>query len=170
MATRDDIAATEKAGGFDAFFRSAYPKLAQALLLLCANRMEAEDLAQEALARAYEQWDRVQKMESPEGYVFRTAMNLNRKRLRRVAVRTRRWPRLGWFQPDVVAAAEMRRDILAALDSVTRPQRESLILVDWLGVPVNDAAAILHVRPTSLRTRLHRGRAALRQRLGGTYG
>ncbi|HZA40654.1 MAG TPA: sigma factor [Actinomycetota bacterium] len=52
------------------------------LILLTADRHEAEELAQEAMARAYAWWDRVGRMNSPGGYVYRTAVNLNRKRLR----------------------------------------------------------------------------------------
>jgi RNA polymerase sigma-70 factor (ECF subfamily) len=75
---------------FETFFAEVYPRLAQALLLLTADRAEAQDLAQEAMVRVYERWERIRAMESPVGYAYRTAMNLNRKRLRRLAVRARR--------------------------------------------------------------------------------
>ena len=39
--------------------------------------------------RAYERRDRVGSMDSPAGYVYRTALNLFRSRLRRLAVRAR---------------------------------------------------------------------------------
>jgi hypothetical protein len=41
-----------------------------------------EEIAQEAFARAYEGWDRVSRMASPSGYVYRIRLNLNRHRLR----------------------------------------------------------------------------------------
>jgi len=53
------------------------------MYLLTGDRREAEDLAQEALVRAFERWSRVRSMANPPGYVYRTAINLNRNRLRR---------------------------------------------------------------------------------------
>jgi hypothetical protein len=71
-------------GDFDRFYRAQYVRLVRALLLLIGDPGEAEDLAQEALSRVYERWDRVSAMDSSEGYLFRTALNLHRKRARRL--------------------------------------------------------------------------------------
>src|SRR5207247_4027686 len=68
---------------FDDFFADEYPRLGRALYLLTGDREEAEDLAQELMARAYERWDRIQTMASPAGYVYRVATNLHRRRWRR---------------------------------------------------------------------------------------
>jgi DNA-directed RNA polymerase specialized sigma24 family protein len=57
---------------FEGFFRAEYPQLARAGYLLTGEAAEAEDLAQEAMARTFERWDRVRAMESPAGYVYRT--------------------------------------------------------------------------------------------------
>jgi DNA-directed RNA polymerase specialized sigma24 family protein len=45
----------------------------RALVIVSGAEAEAEDLAQEAFARALERWERVRVMESPVGYVYRTA-------------------------------------------------------------------------------------------------
>jgi DNA-directed RNA polymerase specialized sigma24 family protein len=39
---------------FEGFFRQVYPRLSRALLLLTGDPPEAEDLAQEAMARVFE--------------------------------------------------------------------------------------------------------------------
>jgi len=39
------------------------------MLLMTGDRSEAEDLAQEAMARVYERWRRVRGMGSAEGYL-----------------------------------------------------------------------------------------------------
>ena len=49
---------------------------------MTGDRVEAEDIAQEALVRVYERWGQVGGMDSPTGYLYRTAMNLARSRLR----------------------------------------------------------------------------------------
>jgi len=42
------------------------------------------------MTRVLERWDRVGVMDSPAGYAYRTALNLQRKRIRRLAVRAKR--------------------------------------------------------------------------------
>ena len=68
---------------FDTFFAVEYRRLFEVLYLLTRDRAEAEDLAQEAMARAYERWSRIR---DPTRYVYRTAFNLHRTLRRRLAV------------------------------------------------------------------------------------
>lgn len=82
------VVTTEDAG-FSGFFAARYERLVRACILLTGNAAEGEDLAQEAMAKVLERWDRVSEMDDPEGYLYRTALNLHRK-LRRLAVAARR--------------------------------------------------------------------------------
>jgi DNA-directed RNA polymerase specialized sigma24 family protein len=50
--------------GFEEFFQAEYSGLVRSLYLLTADLGEAEELAQEAMARACERWERVKHMES----------------------------------------------------------------------------------------------------------
>ena len=50
---------------FEGFFRAEYPRLARACYLLTGEAAEAEDLAQEAMARTFERWNRIRAMDSP---------------------------------------------------------------------------------------------------------
>jgi RNA polymerase sigma-70 factor (ECF subfamily) len=163
VATTGAASQSETGLDFETFFQAEHPKLYRALYLLTDSAAEADDLAQEAMARVYERWDRVQAMDSPVGYLYRTALNLNRKRLRRLL----RWPR-----PDVMArpedpalTVERRQQILGALAGLAAPQREALVLVEWLGMSQVEAARALGIKPVSLRVRLSRGRADLHRRL-----
>jgi DNA-directed RNA polymerase specialized sigma24 family protein len=61
---------TAESADFEAFFRNEYDHLFQAAFLLTGSRHEADDIAQEALLRAFERWDRVRDMDSPAGYVI----------------------------------------------------------------------------------------------------
>ena len=151
---------------FEGFFREHYATLARALLLLTRDPGAAENLAQEAMARVYERWDRVAAMDSPDGYLYRTAMNLNRKRLRRLAVRARR-VFAATPDRDALAAVEDRNQVLDMLGTLPEGQREALVLVDWLGLETEEAARVLGIAAVSVRSRLHRGRSALRERFGG---
>jgi len=150
---------------FADFFLAEHERLFQALYLLTGDRYEADDLAQEALLRAYERWDRVVGMDSPAGYVYRTALNLHRSRLRSLVVRARR------VFADVPAedfsgSVSASHDIRLALARIPRGQREALILVEWLGLGSEEAGRVLGIDASSVRGRIHRGRASLRDQLG----
>ena len=158
-------AATEERLDFDDLFRTEYPRLVSGLQLLTGSRAEAEDLAQDALARIYERWSRVRGMDSPAGYLYTVALNLARKRARRLR-RTHVTPDPPTAS-DPEATAERREAIEAALRSLSREQREALVVVEWLGYSPTDAAEVLGVSPESVRARLHRARSTLRSRFGG---
>ena len=149
---------------FAEFFAAEYPGLVRGLWLLTADLAESEELAQEAMARAYERWDRIGRMDSPGGYVYRAAVNLNRKRLRHLAVRARRLLATG-PSDDPVQQSAIGSDVAAAIASLSRGQREALMLVEWFGMNSEEAAPILGITAASVRSRVHRARAALRRRL-----
>ncbi len=153
---------------FEGFFRTQYPELVGFCFLLTGQSAEAEDLAQEALVRAFEKWDRVSAMESPVGYVYRTACNLNRHRLRRLRVRARKalWASA---RPDEISASEDRSEILTALRSLSSGQRAAVVLVEWIGMDADEAGDILSIKGASVRSRVHRAKVVLRERLADDH-
>jgi RNA polymerase sigma-70 factor (ECF subfamily) len=158
------IEAQTSARDFESFFRAEYRSLCQALLLLVGDIFEAEEIAQETMTRVLERWDRVGAMDSPTGYAYRTALNLQRKRIRRLAVRARQW-----VAPvpvsDLGPEAGDHQDVRRALASLPEGKRATLILVDWLDMDTEEAARALGIEPASVRVRLHRARSSLRDAL-----
>ena len=151
---------------FSVFFAERHARLARACLLLTGNPAEGEDLAQEAMARVLERWDRVSVMDDPEGYLYRTALNLHRNAVKRLMMATHRqvFPE----QRGDEEFTERRLDLLRAIRSLPRTQREALVLVEWLGYTAEEAGPLLGIEPASVRGRLHRARQGLRDRLGGS--
>jgi RNA polymerase sigma factor (sigma-70 family) len=164
LQTRDVI--TERAD-FSEFFAKRYERLVRACVLLTGRAAEGEDLAQEAMARVLERWERVSQMDDPEGYLYRTALNVHRKALRRLATAARRHvirePLL-----DDSDVTDRRLDLLHAIRSLPRAQREALALVEWLGFSAEEAGRMLGIESASVRGRLHRARKGLRQQYGGS--
>ena len=128
---------------------------------------EADELAQEAFLKVWERWDRVGAMDSPAGYLYRTAMNAFRSRLRRAMVAARRSVSLG-PREDEFARIDERDAVARALGSLTRRQRAAIVLTEYLGYAADEAAQILGVKPVTVRVLASQGRAALRNALGGT--
>jgi RNA polymerase sigma factor (sigma-70 family) len=160
------LAVTAEAPAFSDFFAERYRRLARACLLLTGSAAEGEDLAQEAMARVLERWPRVSRMDDPEGYLYRTALNLHRNAVRRLAMAARR--QVHRDQPDEAEATERRVDLLRAIRSLPRTQREALVLVEWLGYTAEEAGSLLGIDAASVRGRLHRARNSLRTRYGGS--
>jgi RNA polymerase sigma-70 factor (ECF subfamily) len=150
---------------FASFFREVYPQVVRALFLAVADLAEAEDLAQEAMARVYERWTRVRGMESPSGYLYRTAINLRRSRLR--ALTRRRIFSRNVETADFEDRLGERVDLERALRALPPGQREAISLIDVLGLSTEEAANVLGIAPASVRSRVHRARTAMRGLLEG---
>jgi RNA polymerase sigma-70 factor (ECF subfamily) len=101
-------------------------------------------------------------MDSPQGYVYRTALNLHRKQLRwnSLRLRARRDPEVEHRPLDVVEDRDHIRELLASLPA---PQREAIFLVEWVGLTAEQAGAALGIEAASVRGRIHRARLTLRR-------
>jgi RNA polymerase sigma factor (sigma-70 family) len=152
--------------GFVAFFTTHYGDVAKALYLLTRDSAEAEELTQEAMTRVYERWSRVRTMDSPAGYLYRTALNLHRKHARRLAVAAAIHLPGARENADPAQVVEDRSEVMRLLATLSVPQRQVVVLVEWLGLDSEEAAAVLGIKPASVRTRLHRAKEALRADIG----
>jgi RNA polymerase sigma-70 factor (ECF subfamily) len=150
---------------FEEFFQAEHVRLARALYLLTGSTAEADELTQEAMVRVYERWDRIRQMDSPQGYLFRTALNLHRSRLRGLASRARQILQ-ATPSPDPAEVVQSRDSLSRALALLPTGQREAVVLVEWLGMEQEEAATALGIRPGSVRARLSRAKADLRRMLG----
>ena len=150
---------------FEGFYQGTYERLVRSLYLVTGDPGEAEDLAQEAFVRIYERWDKVRTAGNPEGYLYRTALNTHRSRLRRLAVAARRTVHAR--SEDEVQASDDRDAIRRALQGLPDGQRYALILVDWLGMTDAEAGATLRTSAGAVRNRVMRARKKLRTILGG---
>jgi RNA polymerase sigma factor (sigma-70 family) len=146
---------------FAAFFEREYPRLVRLLFAMTSDMYEAEDLAQEAMTRTFQRWDQVRTMETAGGYVYRTALNLHRKRIRHLQVRARRLVLLRARPP---MEAHVPGEIVLALRLLPEGQRAALLLVEWLGMTAEEAGQVLGVAASSVRSRIARARRTLAAR------
>jgi RNA polymerase sigma factor (sigma-70 family) len=150
---------------FDAAMRLAYRMTRDAAF--------SEDVAAEAMARAYARWRSVRTMPQPQAWVMRVAVNLVVDAARHKNVAKRALPSL-WsasspttrFDDDVA----VRRALVVALRHLPGRQRD-VIALRYLAEMDEDAiAAFLGIAQSSVRTHAQRGLAALRLRLGAREG
>ncbi|MGH2650770.1 MAG: RNA polymerase sigma factor [Actinomycetota bacterium] len=157
----------EPGSSFDAFYLSLFAPLFRSLLVLSGSPGEAEDIAHEAFVRVFERWESVSRMQAPDAYLFRTALNLERNRVRRLVRRARRVVADRDVQPDFAQETIATLDLLRLLRQLSREQREAIVLVDILGLTSEEAGRVASVRADALRARLHRARTALRRGVEG---
>jgi RNA polymerase sigma-70 factor, ECF subfamily len=155
----------ELASTFEAFVEAETARFHGALRLLTRDRAEAEDLMQDAYLKVWERWHQVRSLDDPTGYLYRTAMNLFRKRRRRAAVAIRH--AIGPRPPrDQLDDVESRDEVLRALATLSPRQRVSLVLTDLLDFSSEEAGQLMGVKATTVRVLASQGRAALRSDTG----
>ena len=152
---------------FETFYETERDGLFGALVLITGSRHEAEELTQDAFVALWERWARVSALEDPTGYLYRTAMNAFRKRLRRTAMALRRVVGITPEQ-DAFAAADARQVVAAALAGLSRRQRAALVLTELLGFSSEDAGRALGIKPVTVRVLASQGRAAMKKSVGAS--
>ncbi|MCU1428575.1 MAG: polymerase sigma factor [Actinomycetia bacterium] len=158
---------------FDDFFVFEYPRLVAALTLVTGDGDVARDAVDEACARAWERVRRNQPIDALGAWVRVVALNVARGRFRRRATERRAQQRLGAAASATTSTASsvdsaLAIDVARALATLPRRQREVVVMHYFLDVAVDDVATQLGVSGGTVKTSLHRARAALAIRLGDT--
>jgi RNA polymerase sigma factor (sigma-70 family) len=148
-----------------AFCREAWPRLVGGLSLYTGDRFLAEELAQDVLVRVCERWDEVRGMDSPLGWAHQVGFNLASSHYRRRGserrARARLHARVDIASPTVDAAdALMLREAVATL---SRAEREAIVLRYYEGLPVADVAALMRCPENTVKTHTRRAIAHLRE-------
>lgn len=152
---------------------------------MTGSRIEADDLAQEAIARGIEREAQLADTTALEGWLFRIATTVCLDHLRRER-RVRRVTELvdpldlpevppsGPAVPDPEAAAIRRDDVrfavVVALQTLSPRQRAVIVLHDVCDRPLDDVADALGSNPNAMKAVLRRGRAALSKARGRIDG
>jgi RNA polymerase sigma-70 factor (ECF subfamily) len=149
---------------FEIFFEAEARTLFRRLCAVTGNSAEAEEIMQDAFLALWERWERVGAMQDPTGYLYRTAMNVFRKRTRRAALALRRALSPA-PDPEPFAEIDEQQDVVAALVELTPRQRAALVLTDVMDYSSEEAGRALGVTAGTVRGLASRARAALRRRV-----
>lgn len=156
---------TSAARSFEEFFDAERVRLFGALAVMSGNRAEAEEVMQDAFLKVWERWDRVSAMESPEGFLYRTAFNTYRTRLRRAAVAVRKAVHL-LPENDALGTVDSRDEAMRLLRTLTTREREAIVLTAYLGYSTEEAGKLLGIKASTVRVLTTRARATLRSTVG----
>ena len=161
--------AAETVPDFDTWVAARGPGLLRLAYTLTGNRADAEDVVQEALARALPRWSRISRVEDVDAYVRRMVVNANtswwrrwRRRESPVAeLRDSRGRRLP------ATCFDDHRRLWLACQALPEVQRTAVVLRYYEQLEYAEIADLTGVREGSVRARVSRGIAALRVSMGG---
>lgn len=160
---------------FEKQAEKAFPSVYGTALRLTRSKEDAEDLAQEAIVRAYEAFDRFDGSNF-KAWMLRIVTNLYINRYRQ----RKRGPQISSFEEDGVVEPMADQDetpdsillnelvgaeVEEALAKVPEDFRMAVILSDLEGLSYQEIADVTDVPIGTVRSRLARGRAMLRHLL-----
>src|SRR4051794_40280910 len=152
---------------FDGWVAARGPGLLRLAYTLTGNAADAEDVVQEALARALPRWERISRVDDVDAYVRRMVINANTSWWRRF--RRRESPVELVREESVVGPGEDfddRRRLWMACQALAEAQRTAIVLRYYEQLDYAEIAELTGVREGSVRARVSRGLAALRQTMG----
>ena len=164
---------------FEQIAGQLWPRLYRTAIALCRNRDDAQDLVQDTLVQAMRKWNQFEGRSDPATWLYTIAARLCHRRRRRRAGEPLKIEPLVELIPsatgplaDVSAALdphetatrrEVSRVVTQAIAELPTGFRVPLVLVDIAELKTSEAARILGIKETTVKTRVHRARLKLRK-------
>jgi RNA polymerase sigma-70 factor (sigma-E family) len=151
--------------GFDLAFPGLYALAYRVAYRILGDRGDAEDVAQDTLARAAVRWSRLQ--DRPEGWITRVASNLAIDRYRR-----RKRPVTPLTGPVGIVDPYLgeRGDLVRALRRLPRRQREAVVLRYLADLSEGQVALEMGCSVGAVKSHGARGLSSLRRQLSEMKG
>jgi RNA polymerase sigma-70 factor, ECF subfamily len=173
------------ASAFDPFVETIRNKLFQYSYMTCGQREDAEEVAQETLLRAFQQFDKLREPEHVRTWIFRIARNfclmkrrksvfapsanmeLSLDELRPTFGEGRKLEIADWkMLPEKRAlAGEMSTVLRDAIRALPDMYQSTLLLRDVEGLSTRETAEVLDIGEDVVKQRLHRARLAVRKKV-----
>jgi RNA polymerase sigma-70 factor, ECF subfamily len=173
------------ASAFDPFVETIRNKLFQYSYMACGQREDAEEVAQETLLRAFQQFDKLREPEHVRTWIFRIARNfclmkrrksvfapsaheeLSLDELRPSFGEGRKLEIADWkMLPDQqTLSGELSAVLRDAIRTLPDLYQSTLLLRDVEGLSTKETAEILDIGEDVVKQRLHRARLAVRKKV-----
>jgi RNA polymerase sigma-70 factor (ECF subfamily) len=180
------------AAAFTPFVESFQSKVFQYTWMMCGQREDAEEVAQDTLLKVFESFDQLREPEHVKAWVFRIARNYCLMKRRRSVFAPDRELSLDQLMPGSsggndlpgtpssdripdqrelpeqrLLRVELNRELETAMQELPANYRSVVLLRDVEGLSTLEVAEVLDLSVDVVKQRLHRGRLALRKRLAG---
>jgi RNA polymerase sigma-70 factor (ECF subfamily) len=162
---------------FDRFVDLFRSRIFQYSFLMCGQREDAEEVAQETLLKVFEKIDQLREPEHVKPWVFQIAKNACRMMRRKSIFAPRREISLDEPGPQIsdggalpektVLQHELHEQIRMAIRALPEIYRAVFLLRDVEELSTEETAHILDLSTVAVKTRLLRARRMMREHLGG---
>jgi RNA polymerase sigma factor (sigma-70 family) len=161
----------EHAIAVEELFRQHWLELVRVATVMVGDVATAEDVVQDAFERLQRSWHRLREPSSGLAYARSTVLNGCRSVHRRAAVARKYGPRLATpadaAGPDASAAADDSGQVVAALQLLTRRQREVIVLRYYADLDIAEIAGTLRLTQGAVRATISRALTAMGRALEG---
>ncbi|MFQ4149197.1 RNA polymerase sigma factor SigE [Arthrobacter sp. LAPM80] len=168
-----DVSAEWTTPSWDEVVTNHSAKVFRLAYRLTGNRYDAEDLTQEVFVRVFKSLANF-KPGTLDGWLHRITTNLfldqarRKQRIRFDALSEDAASRLPGTEPGPERSFEFNNldaDVAAALEALPPDFRAAVVLCDMEGLSYDEVAHALNIKLGTVRSRIHRGRAMLRESL-----
>lgn len=172
VAVEDAGRSEDAASQFGRLLAEHWPRAYHFVYRLCGDPDQAEELLQQAAEEAFRSFHRFQPGTRFDRWflriVYHTFVDAVRRARRRSLFSLDQLPagRLvagSWSDPEALVEATLDGPVQRALNALSPEYRSAVVLVDLLGYSYEEAAEVLRCPVGTVRSRLHRGRLALRE-------
>ena len=146
---------------FRAFYFAQAGRLKGIALLMVADRSRAEELAQEALLKAYRAWPRIRRKD-PGPYVRTALVNLCRNDYRRRLLERSHPPEVTRDEPSHEATVEEAMRLADALKALPQLRKAAIVLRYYEDLPEAEIAQILDRPLNTVKSDIRRALQTLR--------
>ena len=147
------------------FCAETYPRIVGSLSLLCGDAHTAEELAQDAYARLCRDWWRVRRMDRPEAWLHKVAVNFAMSRFRRRAAERRASQRLEAARPgDAQHDYAIDLFVRQAVAALPARQKTALVLRYYLDLPFAQIADLMQIKESTAKSLVGKALDGLRAR------
>lgn len=150
------LVVSTESSSIESLFRDRWDRLVRLAVGLCGDRAVAEEIVQESFAELSRRWDAV---DDPAAYLRAAVVNRCRNHRRWVGLRALRplpTPTLIVRDPEV-------DEIWAVLARLSPRRRAAVVLRYYEDLSIDEIAGLLHCRPGTVSSLLHRALADLRE-------
>jgi RNA polymerase sigma-70 factor (ECF subfamily) len=174
------------ANAFDRFVEHFRAKIFHYSWLMCGQREDAEDVAQDTLLKVFESFDQLREPERVRPWVFRIARNVCLMKRRKSVFAPAQELSLDELMPAMnhqgghaklqiadwsglpdrqVMRSEMKHALDQAISELPENYKSVLLMRDMEELSTLETAQVLDLTEDVVKTRLHRARLAVRQKL-----
>ena len=154
-----------RSNGFDRFFADNYADVVRALAVASGDPAAAEEVAQEAFARAFRRWDDVATMDRPATWVYVVAVREFGRQHRHRSYAADRHRLLAASisdPPDPSAAVDARDWFARTVNELAPRQRMAVVLRFYVGLSLAEVADAMNCAVGTAKATIHAGLAHLR--------